>query len=244
MPDTPYLLAAELAFGLLDEGERLEAEQLRDSNDAFAAEVTRWQAIANDWIGELPEHPTSPELWGRVTAAIAPLGADAQVPVLTRRMAAPAAVPGMWRTLAIAASVATCLFAGLWLSHVGRPTPAPTIAAATTGRYSVAQIGGVGDPHLATVLYDRDAGVLTIRIAALAPDPARAPEIWLINGTNPPHSLGFGHSGAATRMKASARLQRSLVGGATLAITLEPVANQPHAAPSSKILGTGTISTL
>ena len=153
---------------------------------------------------------------------------------------------GFWRTLAIAASLMACLFAGLWLSRFGDSSPplAPSSTSVTAGRFSVAQIGGVGGPHLATVLYDRNAGILTIRIAAIASNPAQAPEVWLINGTNPPHSLGFGQVGAATRMRASARLQGSLVGGAKLAITLEPVSDQPHAAPSSKILGTGTISTL
>jgi anti-sigma-K factor RskA len=152
----------------------------------------------------------------------------------------------VWRPLAIAASLLACLFAGLWLLQFGRSAPPrPTGNTANpAGRFSVAQIGGVGDPHLATVLYDRDAGTLTIRIAAIAAGPTKVPEVWLINGSNPPHSLGFGQVGGAIRMQASARLQPSLVGGATLAITLEPVATHPHAAPSSKILGTGTISTL
>lgn len=254
MPESFYLLAAELAFGLLDDSQRMQAEQLRATNQFFAKEVAQWEVVAEGWIGELPDHPTSRQLWDRVTAMIAP-NVDNQVPypsaVATRHIVQ-TQNPGVWRSLAMAASLLSCLFAGLWLSHTGTSLPPQTSKAAagtnntatTGGRFSVAQITGVGDPHLATVLYDRSSGTLTIRVAAIAPDPAKAPEIWLINGTNPPQSLGFGQAGTATRMTASVRLQHSIVGGATLAITLEPIAGQPHKAPSSKILGTGIISTL
>lgn len=240
MPESLDLFAAELAFGLLDSSERLKALQLQLTDSEFAASVTEWEAIAATWVAELPDHPLSPELWDRFSAIIAP----AQVPLPSVKRDIVARNPVFWRQLAMAASLMACLFAGLWISHEVAPPSSPSPQASTLNRFSVAQIGGVGGPHLAAVLYDRNAGTLTIRIAELAPDPARAPEIWLINGANPPRSLGFGQAGGAIRMKASAQLQRSLVGGATLAITLEPLASHPHTAPSSQIIGTGTISTL
>lgn len=243
IPEALDLVAGELALGLLDGGERLEALRLQLTDPEFAAAVGRWEEFSEMWLSELPDHPLSPHLWNRVAALIAPSQA------LSERAGSahePRHDSGIWRLSAIAAGLLACLFAGLWLSHFGNsalPLAAGN-AARPDGRFSVAQIGGAGDPHLATMLYDRDAGTLTIRIAAIAAGPDKAPEVWLINAANPPHSLGFGRAGAATRMQASARLQRSLVGGATLAITLEPVSDHPHAAPSSKILGTGMISTL
>lgn len=246
MPDSFDLFAAELAFGLLDGSERGEAESLRLKDRVFAARVAKWNAVAEAWLEGLPDHAPSPELWDRVTALIA------RLPDLPRQSAddgagpvalpVPVRSPGAWRPLAIAAGLLACLFAGLWASRLGEPVPVPT--ASTAGRFSVAQIGGTGKAQLATVFYDRAAGTLTVRIAAIAPAANKAPELWLIDGPNPPHSLGFGQSGGATRMQANAPLQRSLVDGAVLAITLEPMSRHPHAAPSSKILGTGTISTL
>lgn len=253
MPETLDFFAAELAFGLLDGSERLDALQLQLTNTEFAAAVARWETIAAAWLDDLPVQPLSPQLWDRVSAIVAPAQTAAKLSLTATSPHASVRGPGLWRPLAIAASLMACLFAGLWLSPQIAGPPSRQASGLRTGtfgvarnggRFSVAQLGGTSEPQLATVLYDRDAGTLTIRIAALETTPARAPEVWLINGANPPRSLGFGQAGAAIEVKASARLKSSLVGGATLAITLEPLADHPHAAPSSKILGTGTISTL
>ncbi len=247
MSDTHILRAAELALGLSTGIERIESERLRAADSEFAAEVALWESIAESWLAELPDQPVSAPFWDRVAALIAPQDRSTVASVAAIRPAVIAPGSGVWRPLAMAASLLACVFAGLWLAQLGG---SPKPQAGADGRFSIAQISGTGDPHLATVLYDRSSGTLTIRIAAIATAPAKvsdapkAPEIWLINGAGPPHSLGFGNAGAATRMQASAPVQRSLVDGATLAITLEPVSPQPHTAPSSKILGTGTISSI
>lgn len=248
MSDARILQAAELALGLSTGIERLEAERLRATDTDFAAAVAAWETVTEGWLAELPDHPTSAQLWDKVEALIAPSSRAAGAGVAATRSAAVASAPGMWRPLALAASLLACIFAGLWISQLDRPSgPAAPVA---DGRFSIAQISGTGDPHLATVLYDRNSGTLTIRIAAIATAPAKVsgrvkvPEIWLINGAGPPRSLGFGNPGAATRIHASAPVQSSLVDGATMAITLEPASSQPHLAPSSKILGTGTISSI
>lgn len=240
MADSFDLLAAELAFGLLDDSERCEAERLRSGDRMFAANLVKWHLVAEQWLGELPDHAPSPALWDRVSALIAPSPVAGNDNAIALASSVPG--PGLWRPSALAASALACLFAGLWLFHPSaRVAP---LAPGAAGRFSIAQIGGTGEPQLGAVLYDRDAGTLTIRIAAIASGPARVPELWLLNGAHPPCSLGFAQSGAAIRVQASVRLKRSLVGGATLAITLERVSAHPHAVPGGKFLGTGTISTL
>jgi anti-sigma-K factor RskA len=77
------------------------------------------------------------------------------------------------------------------------------------------------------------------------PTPADASglvhELWLIPAGKAPLSLGFVSGEKAHTIAVPQALRRELAVGATLAVTLEPSAGMPHAAPSGPVVAKGGI---
>ena len=69
-------------------------------------------------------------------------------------------------------------------------------------------------------------------------------ELGIIPAGAAPVSLGFVSIEKAHTITVPAALQQELAVGATLAITLEPQAGMPHAAPSGPVVAKGNIRTI
>ena len=75
-----------------------------------------------------------------------------------------------------------------------------------------------------------------------APDAqGRVPELWLIPAGQAPRSLGAVAINESQTVTVPEDVRAALVAGSTLAITLEPAAGIPHAAPTGAIIAKGTI---
>ena len=92
---------------------------------------------------------------------------------------------------------------------------------------------------------DVDAGkVLMVPVPTPADASGMVNELWIIPAGAAPVSLGFVSNEKAHTITVPAALQQELAVGATLAITLEPQAGMPHAAPSGPVVAKGNIRTI
>ncbi len=240
-------LAAELALGLLERVERLEAERLRFEHAHFADEVERWEAHAAGWVADLPPTEAPASSWTRVEAA---LGRQ-QLGEPMAPAPAQSSDPGQgWQFAAMAASLAAVLFAGLWLTQSGDTDPADEgLLRAEAPRFptetlSVAQISGKdGADWLVSAAYDEAEGTLYLRLNAIEGGD-RVPELWVIGPAGVPRSLGFAEESGSQVIVLTPELQQQMIAGSTLAVSLEEPAAQPSDAPAGPILGTAVLAPL
>jgi len=83
--------------------------------------------------------------------------------------------------------------------------------------------------------------VLMVPVPAAADAQGRVPELWLIPAGKAPVSLGAVSINRSHTVTVPQNARAALVAGSILAITLEPAAGIPHAAPSSAVIAKGTI---
>jgi anti-sigma-K factor RskA len=230
-PDEREALAAELALGLLEGEERARALRLKLSDPAFASLVEAWSVRLEPLSGAFQEAPP-PELWSAIERR---LGVQASAPIASgteRRLRA-------WRLGAIGSGlVAASLAAALVL----RPPPPVEIVRAPD-RLVLAQLDDAATGALLAANYDPERGALKIR-AIQMPASELAPELWVIPADGVPRSLGLVSARGISNVAVAVPHRKLMQEGATLAITMEPAATAPHAAPSSAPIAAGKISTI
>lgn len=218
------MLAAELALGALEGEEREQALRLSLAVPEFAAAVDAWRARLEP-LGEQFADAPPPELWPAIEARLGAGGGAASIRKLRL---------WQWSALgsgALAASLAAILFFA--------PAPEPVTIVRAPDTVAMAQLGGEAGAALAAN-YDPGLGALRIRAIAM-PASDLEPELWVIPADGVPHSLGLVSASGTTHVAVPAELRALLVDGATLAITMEPAAGAPHAAPGSAPVAVGKI---
>ncbi|HEX8483760.1 anti-sigma factor [Sphingomonas sp.] len=217
------LLAAELAFGLLDSDERAAAEQRVRDDESFAARFGWWQARS---LALLEGHDAAPS--ASTWAAIA------------RRLPANENVSsvGRWKAAtAMAASIALVLGATLLL----RPDPAPVPVVQAPAPTLVAVLASPDRGDVVAVDYDPAARRISARPSGLDVGRFDA-ELWVIPAGGAPVSLGVVATSGRTARVPQPQVAALMVPGSTLAITLEPRGGSPTGAPTGAVILTGKIA--
>lgn len=225
-PDADDLLAAELAFGLLDVTDRALAEQRTVDDAAFAERHRWWQLRALALLGARGETPPT-SVWKAIAR---------RMPANDDRAA--------WRwkvATGIAASVALALGAALVL-RPGVPTPSPvTTVQVAPPRPLVAVLASADRGDVVSVQIDPATRRLTALPAALAAGGGDA-ELWVIGADGKPVSLGVLAASGRTRRVPSPQVAALLVPGSTLAVSLEPRGGSTTGAPTGPVILTGKIA--
>jgi anti-sigma-K factor RskA len=233
-PADDELLAGELVLGVLESAERASAQARGERDAAFAARIARWERRFSPWLEEYALVAAPAHLWPQICRR---LGWE-RTPART----------GWWQSLALwrtATALAALLAVALWLA---RPPPPP--GAATTPAQEAAAAKPVttlaradGSPGwLASV--DRARGNVLMVPVPSAPDAGgRVPELWIIPAGQAPRSLGQVSINKSHTVSVPPDARYALVPGSVLAITLEPTAGMPHAAPSGPVIAKGAIQT-
>jgi anti-sigma-K factor RskA len=242
-PPDDDLLAGEYVLGVLDAGERRGVERRILAEPAFAQLVTAWEQRLAPLLSQFDPLAPSPHVWPRIRTRLG------WAPVQGAR-------GGLWNNAGFwRAATGLAVAAGLVAVAIGlRPeTPAPPPPVVVTQPAQSEQ--QVAKPVVVLARDDGSTGWLAsidaVHHAILmvpVPSPADASglvnELWLIPPGQAPVSLGFVSNEKAHTVEVPASVRRALAKGSTLAITLEPQAGIPHAAPSGAIVAKGEISAI
>lgn len=242
--DDDDLLAGEYVLGVLDARERREAAARIAREPAFAARVERWDAHFSPWL--LRGEPVEPgaQVWPRIRRELGWPSVEAA----ERR--------GLWDNTAFwrsatAMAVAASVFAiaiGLQRPSVPAPAlpppvvaqvpPSPEEAAALPVTVLAQDDGKAG--WIARVAGDRSK-VLMVPVPRPVDPGGKVNELWIIAAGKAPVSLGFVSNDKAHSIAIPAPLRGEVSAGAVFAVTLEPEAGIPHAAPTGSIVAKGEI---
>jgi len=234
-PPSDDIRAGEYVLGVLDAFERSHAQARIASEPTFARLVDDWENHFSAWTIDAAAAEPPAHLWPRIRSRLGWPSAEVVRPNVWNNVS-------VWRGVAgLAAAAALAVF------FIGRPTAPPQ--APSTGEEQAARPvtvllrddGSAG--WIASIDPARDKLLMVPVPHSLAAD-GRADELWIIPTGKTPLSLGFVSNEKAHTIAVPPALQKELVTGATLAITLEPQRGMPHAAPSGPIVAKGSILTI
>ncbi len=221
-------LAAEYVLGVLPLAERDEVARRIDTDAAFARLVDEWEMRLSP-LGEEFEPVEPPAelkraLDGRLHGA-EPL---ARRPGLLQSLA-------FWRGLAVAAVLALVALIVLFTAPVQWQQPTSELVASLAADES--------DVHY-VVVYNGQHGDIGLSHVTGARAPGRDFELWVIEGDNPPASLGVIPVGSSVHLGVPADLRNKIAAGATFAITLEPGGGSPSGKPTGPVVAAGKLSSV
>jgi anti-sigma-K factor RskA len=215
--DELHILAGEYVLGVLEPDAVREIEEALAGHDALRRAVTFWEERLHPLAALAPPAEPPKEVWPRIEKSIAGLGV-ARAP-LSRSLA-------FWRG---ATALQTAIAASLALYIALTPPLEP--------RY-VAVLHAPQGVEPAFVATGGEKGLLVRAVATATAPEDRGFELWAIPKGEKPQSLGLIPANGRLELGA---LPAPLGAGVTLAITIEPKAGAPHAAPSSGPVFLGTV---
>ena len=240
-PPSDELRAGEYVLGVLDAQARRSAQARIDADPGFARWVAVWERHFDAWLRRIEPVEAPAQVWPRIRTQLG------WSPVQGARRGVWQNV-SFWRaaTAVAAAAAVVALFVGRTPPApapqpqpvVVQPVPVPESEAAKPVTVLARDDGRTG--WLASI--DASGGkVLMVPVPSPADPGGRVHELWLIPAGQAPQSLGFVSNEKAHTVTVPDALRRALAAGSVLAITLEPEAGIPHAAPTGPIVAKGGI---
>ncbi|MFT4053170.1 MAG: anti-sigma factor [Novosphingobium sp.] len=226
------LLAAELAFCLLDGDARLEAQARLDDDPEFAAAYARWNAHACTMVTGPGEAPR-PSVWSAIEARLpandiaSSAGRDSHL--------------RWWQTGALVAGTAA-----LVLGVVALRKPESVIVRVPVAQQAAAAAPMVavltGEKGVVTVSFDPASGRMTSAANGLEL-AGRSPELWVIPADGKPRSMGVFDPSAPGWTKIPTGASAAMAAGATIAVSVEPAGGSPTGQPTGPVILTGKLVT-
>ena len=232
-------LAMDHALGGGSRAERKAAELRLLSDPEFRAAVERWQVMLAPLDDVTPGIAPPPSVWAGIAGEIEPP---------PRRAAPQPAVSGgwwnsvgLWRGLAFAGTVlaavaVTVLVQGTWYPGAS--------AAVAGGPALVATLADADGKPLIAAAFDPANGQVRFAPVAASDQSAigKVPELWVIEGKNPPQSLGVIDIAVGRSQTIPRDRLAGLKPGVILAISIEPTGGSPTGAPTGPVIATGKLS--
>jgi len=229
LPEEDDILAAELAFGLLDGDARGTAEARVDTDEAFAQAYRRWQDYAAHLLSAEDITPR-PEIWAMIAKRIP--ANDSALAGISR------ATLRWWQGSTMVASVAAAMLAVIVIDRGSAPLPVspPTIAKAPAPLVAVL----TGEKGVIAVSYNPSSGEITSAASGIEIG-SHAAELWVIPADGKPRSLGVIATSANGTIRGRAPAAAAISPGVTLAISMEPTGGSPTGLPTGPVILSGKI---
>lgn len=225
IPDDDGLIAAEYVLGVLPEGERRRVAARIASDPDFARLVDRWEDQLSPMAVAYGE--TEP-----------PAGTKAAIDRRLFGAGEERARGGLWSSLAFWRGLATAALAALVVS-LAVQLMAPTVQ--TPGERLVASLAHDDTDVHYFVVYDAKTADIGLSHVTGARAEGRDFELWVIEGNNPPASLGVIPVGSSVHIKASDQVRRAIASGAVFAISLEPAGGSHTGEPTGPVVALGDL---
>ncbi|MEO5759855.1 MAG: anti-sigma factor [Mesorhizobium sp.] len=225
------LLAAEYVLGVLSADERQIASRRIDGEAVFARMVDGWEVHLSPMAAAYPE-------------VVPP--ATVKTAVDRRLFSTTAATPaqsraGLWSSLAfwrgLTAAAVAALAIYIAVPYVNKPVEQPQARL-------VASLAADGSDVKYLAVYD--AAHHEVGLSHVSGERASGKdfELWMIEGKNPPVSMGVIPAGATTHLTISPAVQEKLAQGAVLAVSLEPAGGSPTGQPTGPVVAAGDLKSI
>ncbi|HWK68837.1 MAG TPA: anti-sigma factor [Rhizobiaceae bacterium] len=236
-PTGDDILAAEYVLGALSSEERRQVGARIDSEPDFARLVESWESH----FGPLASAYPSVEPPAGVKAAIDRRLFD---PSADAAPAGGTTAPGgrgiwsslsFWRGLAAAALAALVLYVAVPAFRPPAELPAPRL---------VASLSADGSDVRYLAVYDEARGEVSLSHVSGERAADRDFELWTIEGSNAPVSLGVIPTGATAHLAVREAARARLAAGAILAVSLEPPGGSPTGQPTGPVVAAGDLKSI
>lgn len=227
------IVAGEYVLGVLDAEARRAAERRIATEPDFAALVSRWERDLSHLNDAYESIAPPPAVLARVEARLFP----------ERNAERPEAADagGLWNSLVF--------WRGLTLASL---IAVAGLAAAVSGLVGswrgetplVAELSAKGSPIDLVALYDAASGTVKLTPVAAGATEPKSLELWMINGQNPPVSLGVLPQNGRGEIVIPPPLRERFGVGTILAISLEPEGGSPTGAPTGPVVASGPARSL
>ena len=226
--DDDEVLAAEIAFGLLDPPERQVTEARLGSDGAFAEVHARWQSYTTAMFDASTEVPST-SVWSAIEARV-----PANDPVPSSFMP-----PRWWRASAVAGT-----FIAVILGFTALQKPQKIVVRVPVAQVVTAPMVAVltGKTGFVTVSFDRASGHITSAVSRLDIGN-HSPELWVIPVDGKPRSLGVMNASSPAWIKVPTVASSLMAAGVTIAVSVEPVGGSSTGQPTGPVILTGKLVT-
>ena len=227
-PGGDDMAAAEYVLGVTPAGERHAVARRIATDLAFARLVDEWEARLSPLAESYPEMAPP----GSIKAALERrLFAGGDRPATASRS-------GVWQNLALWRGLAAASLAALLL-YVAAPLIAPPRDVPPVRL--VASLAADDSEVRYLAVYDAAAGNVGLSHVSGERAPDRDFELWVIEGDNPPISVGVVPVGATVHLRVPDTIRAVLERDAVLAISLEPPGGSPTGQPTGPVLAVGDL---
>ena len=214
----------------IEERRRVEARIASDSE--FAARVRRWEndlaSLNADYEEVAPPAALLPRIESRLFPAVAPAASSGSPGGLWNSVV-------FWRGLAFAALL---VVAGLALMVAG------VVGTGPSGTRFMAELATKNSPIGLAASYDVRTGELKLSPVAARTHEPKSLELWMINGTKPPVSLGLVPQDGRGEIIVPQNMRSHINAGTVIAVSLEPQGGSPTGSPTGPILAAGPARSL
>ncbi|WOE73984.1 anti-sigma factor [Alterisphingorhabdus coralli] len=222
------VLAGELALGVLEGQERVDAMRLMLSDPDFAAKVETWREDLGGLYDDLPEAEPSAAVWERISADIGGVANDSGS---TRSLA-------FWRGGALmSGAVAAALMVALVLPRDEDVVPEQPQS------YAIAQLSSDIEGLKLAARFDPAAAQLRVRVDGM-PQTDTVPVLWVVSADATVQPLGIINRNGETVMTVESAPRALIRDGAAFSVSMEPETEKPYAQPSADFVAQGTITTI
>ncbi|TPL94224.1 anti-sigma factor [Mesorhizobium sp. B2-3-12] len=225
------LFAAEYVLGVLPVEERQIASRRIDAETDFARLVDGWEVRLSPLAAAYPEvePPASvkPAIDGRLFSSAAAAPAEPRAGLWSSL--------AFWRGLAAAAVAALAIY--IAIPYVNPPVAQPQARL-------VASLAADGSDVKYLAVYD--AAHHEVGLSHVSGERASGKdfELWMIEGKNPPVSMGVIPVGSTAHIVVSPAAQQKLAQGAVLAVSLEPAGGSPTGQPTGPVVAAGDLKSI
>ncbi len=223
------LLAAEYVLGALPADERQAAARRIEAEPGFARLVDAWEVRLAPLASAYAETEPPAAVKSAIDRRLFALGsADAVRPGLWSSLA-------FWRALTAAAIAALAIYVAV--PYVNTPVDRPQVRL-------VASLAADNSDVKYLAVYDATHHEVGLSHVAGERASGRDFELWMIEGQQPPVSMGVIPVGSTVHIELAPELQRKLSSGAVLAISLEPSGGSPTGQPTGPVVAAGNLKNI
>ena len=229
------MIAAEYVLGVLPADERQLVAARIDREQPFARLVDLWEVH----LAPLALAYPSVEPPSQVKAAI-----DRRLFAQAGQAVSPAPIsassgPGLWSSLALWRGLAAAALAALAI-YVAIPFVGPPVAP----QRFIASLAADGSDVRYLAVYDAAEGEVALSHVSGERAAGQDFELWMIEGSNAPVSMGVIPVGISARLPLSAAARQQLDLGDVLAVSLEPTGGSPTGQPTGPVVAAGDLKSI